>query len=217
MTLEPVIAAAVGQHAMYRRGVATSLSELGEVQAVHEALTPADACLHVSGAGRAVAVVDVEATLEPGALRDLCAATAGPVLVCVRMARDTDVVGWVEDGVCGFLDRDTLTPDVLKGTVQAALGGSGIMAPDLLGRVLRRISHASREVLEPRGLTLSQLTPRERQVLALLADGHSTREVALALSYSERTVKTISHDIATKFGARTRTQAVAHAVRSGII
>src|SRR5690349_827935 len=103
---------------MYRRGVATSLGELAEVQAVHEARTPAEACAHVTRAGRAVAVVDVEATLEPGALRDLCGATAGPVLVCVTKARDADVVGWVEDGVCGFLDRDTLTPDVLKGTVQ---------------------------------------------------------------------------------------------------
>jgi DNA-binding NarL/FixJ family response regulator len=202
---------------MYRRGLAASLAELPGVRDVREADTPADALPALAAAGRAVTVVDHDATRPPGELRTLCAAASGPVLLCLVEAREDDVVGWVEDGVVGFLEKDTLTPEVLRADVQAALAGSGVMAPDLLGRVMDGIARASHDVLAPRGLTLSMLTARERRVLALLADGASTREVAVAMCYSERTVKAISHDIATKFGARTRTQAVARAVRAGII
>ena len=91
------------------------------------------------------------------------------------------------------------------------------MAPELLGSLLRRISDVSSEVLEPRGLSLSRLTTREQDVLRLVADGHATRDVAKHLSYSERTIKNIIHDAVTKLNARTRSQAVAAAVREGLI
>ena len=61
------------------------------------------------------------------------------------------------------------------------------------------------------------LTARERRVLSLIAEGRQTREVARELSYSERTVKNVLHDAATKLHARSRSQAVASAVRSGLI
>ena len=92
-----------------------------------------------------------------------------------------------------------------------------MLAPDLLGDLLRTIARASNEMLEPRGLSLSPLTVREQEVLRLVADGHPTREVAKRLSYSERTVKNVIHDVVTKFNARSRSQAVAAAVREGLI
>lgn len=61
------------------------------------------------------------------------------------------------------------------------------------------------------------LRPRERDVLLLVADGHSTREVARRLCYSERTIKNILQDLTTRFGLRNRTQAVAWALRNGWI
>ncbi len=54
-------------------------------------------------------------------------------------------------------------------------------------------------------------------MLSLIAAGHPTREVALELSYSERTVKNVLHDVVTKLNARSRSQAVAFAVREGLI
>ena len=61
------------------------------------------------------------------------------------------------------------------------------------------------------------LTDREQQVLSLIAAGHPTREVAQQLCYSERTVKNVLHDVVTKLNARSRSQAVAFAVREGLI
>ena len=87
------------------------------------------------------------------------------------------------------------------------------MAPDLLGNLLKGVTA---EGLNGRP-TLARLTEREQQVLALIAQGHPTREVAQELCYSERTVKNVLHDVVTKLNARSRSQAVAHAVREGLI
>ena len=87
-----------------------------------------------------------------------------------------------------------------------------MVAPDLLGALLRSISPDSLEIK-----TTARLNDREQQVLALIADGHPTREVAEQLCYSERTVKNVLHDVVTKLNARSRSQAVAHAVREGLI
>src|SRR5918994_2100169 len=64
---------------------------------------------------------------------------------------------------------------------------------------------------------VARLTDREQQVLTLIAEGHPTREVAEQLCYSERTVKNVLHDVVTKLNARSRSQAVAHAVREWLI
>jgi DNA-binding CsgD family transcriptional regulator len=63
----------------------------------------------------------------------------------------------------------------------------------------------------------ARLTDRERQVVALIADGHPLREVAAEVCYSERTVKNTLHSAVVKLGARSRAHAVAIAVREGLI
>ena len=88
-----------------------------------------------------------------------------------------------------------------------------MVAPDLLGNLLRGVSSEGANGRP----ALARLTEREQQVLALIAQGHPTREVALELCYSERTVKNVLHDVVTKLNARSRSQAVAHAVREGLI
>jgi DNA-binding NarL/FixJ family response regulator len=69
----------------------------------------------------------------------------------------------------------------------------------------------------PPRLRVGTLSDREQRVLALIAEGHPTREVAAQLCYSERTVKNVLHDVVTKLNVRSRSQAVAHAVRDGLI
>jgi DNA-binding NarL/FixJ family response regulator len=66
-------------------------------------------------------------------------------------------------------------------------------------------------------LAVTGLTERERDVLALVAEGYSTREVASRLAYSERTIKNIVQDVTMRLNLRNRTQAVVYAVRNGWI
>jgi DNA-binding NarL/FixJ family response regulator len=95
--------------------------------------------------------------------------------------------------------------------VRAAASGTGVVTSELLRELLDGIAQDNGQPVAAR------LTDREQQVLALIAAGHPTREVAQQLCYSERTVKNVLHDVVTKMGARSRSQAVAHAVREGLI
>ena len=72
-------------------------------------------------------------------------------------------------------------------------------------------------MLKPRGLTIGGLTEREIEVLKLLAEGLDTAEVGERLFLSDRTVKTIVHDVTSRLELRNRTHAVAHAIRLGLI
>jgi DNA-binding NarL/FixJ family response regulator len=69
----------------------------------------------------------------------------------------------------------------------------------------------------PPVLSVAGLTKRERAVLVLVANGYSTREVAIRLAYSERTIKSIVRDVTVRLNLRNRTQAVVYAVRNGWI
>jgi DNA-binding NarL/FixJ family response regulator len=137
-------------------------------------------------------------------------ATDAGVLVCASNCGEAEVIAAMQAGAIGFLRKEALTAEALGDAVRAAASGSGVVTPDLLGRLVSGLQAEERPAM-PR------LTDREQQVLALIAEGHPTREVALQLSYSERTVKNVLHDVVTKLNARSRSQAVAFAVREGLI
>ena len=130
---------------------------------------------------------------------------------------DTEILTAVESGVCAVARRVDTTPDVLVRLVKAAAAGEGALPPDLLGRLLNRVSRLQRHVLEPRGLHLAGITNRETEVLRLVASGLSTKEIADKLCYSQRTVKSILHDVTNRFQLKNRSHAVAYALREGLI
>ena len=130
---------------------------------------------------------------------------------------DAALVAAAEAGVGGLLRRSDATADTLVRTIQRVAAGHGEVPADLLGRLLEQVGRLQRQVLAPRGLTFSGLTPRETEVLRLVADGHDTAEIAAKLCYSERTVKNVLHDLNTRLQLRNRSHAVAYAVREGLI
>jgi len=102
-------------------------------------------------------------------------------------------------------------------TIVKVASGDGEVPADLLGRLLEQVGRLQRQVLAPRGLTFTGLTPRETDVLRLVADGLDTSEIASRMCYSERTVKNVLHDLTTRLQLKNRTHAVAYAVREGLI
>jgi DNA-binding NarL/FixJ family response regulator len=138
------------------------------------------------------------------------------VLIAGDMA-ETEILTAVESGVCAVARRSEATPDTLVRLVKAAAAGEGALPPDLLGRLLNRVSKLQRHVLEPRGLQLAGITNRESEVLRLVASGLSTQEIADKLCYSQRTVKSILHDVTNRFQLKNRAHAVAYALREGLI
>ena len=140
-----------------------------------------------------------------GARVIVCSSDCGAGRACSRA---------LQAGAVGFLRKDELTPETLAAAVRAAANGTGVVTPDLLEHLLAELAGERRRARRP---VAAALTDREQQVLALIAAGHPTREVAQELCYSERTVKNVLHDVVTKLNARSRSQAVAFAVREGLI
>ena len=139
------------------------------------------------------------------------------VVLVVTRVDDSGLLSALEAGARGVLRRSQATTDNLYQAVSAASGGEGALPPDLLGRLLDQVGRLQQQVLNPRGLTFAVLTDREIKVLKLLAEGLDTAEVGRRLFYSERTVKNIVHDVTSRLNLRNRTQAVAYALRQGLI
>ncbi|MEV0428248.1 response regulator transcription factor [Micromonospora sp. NPDC050495] len=151
-------------------------------------------------------------------LRALRRRTAAPALVLVvTHVDDAGLVTAAEHGVAGIVRRCDADADRLVTVIRAAAAGEGSLPPDLLGRLLQHVGALHRDVLTPRGLTITALRDREIEVLRLLADGFDTADIAAKLSYSPRTIKTILHDITNRFHLRNRCHAVAYALRNGLI
>jgi len=118
----------------------------------------------------------------------------------------------LDGGFAGLLVRSDMTPETLVAGVTAVSSGTGSMPPAVLTGLIADLRGGG-------GLraAASLLACRELDVLRLLAEGSSTREIAGALCYSERTVKNIVHDTLTKLNCRTRAHAVATVVRQGAL
>jgi DNA-binding NarL/FixJ family response regulator len=200
-------------HTIYRRGLAACLEVLPGVEGVADVESVREAWEHPDLFSSELVLLEVAVPGGHDFVGAVAEATGARVLVCTAEPSDDAVLAALQAGAVGFLRKDTLTPEALAAAVQAAAGGTGVVAPDLLGNLVRGVT-ADGANGRP---ALARLTEREQQVLALIAQGHPTREVALELSYSERTVKNVLHDVVTKLNARSRSQAVAHAVREGLI
>ena len=142
--------------------------------------------------------------------------SARTVLVATRVD-DGALVKAVEAGVVGIVRRSEATTHHLVSVITASARGEGAVPADLLGRLLNQVGRLQRQVLAPRGLTFAGLAQREIDVLRLVADGMDTAEIAGQLAYSERTVKNVLHDVTSRMQLRNRSQAVAYAIREGLI
>jgi DNA-binding NarL/FixJ family response regulator len=199
-------------HSIYCRGLAACLESMEDVDAVTCAESVREAW--DDPALLAADVVVLDHTLPGGgdfigAVRE---ATGARVIVCTYRCDEEAVLAALRAGAVGFLRKDTLTSDGLAAAVQAAVNGAGVVAPELLGSLLEAVAPTTPEKPAP-----AVLTERERRVLSLIADGHAAREVAAEMCYSERTIKNVLHDVATKLNTRSRAQAIAFAIREGLI
>jgi DNA-binding NarL/FixJ family response regulator len=150
-------------------------------------------------------------------LRSMRCAGIHRLIVVAGHIDDTDLVTLIEVGVAGVVRRAEATADRLVSVITSAAAGEGSVPPDLLGRLLAQVGKLQQQVLGPRGLTFSGLSDREVKVLKLVAEGLDTSEIAGCLSYSERTIKNVLHEVTTRLQLRNRSHAVAYALRNGLI
>jgi len=189
-------------------GLASQLRARPEVQVVDDDVDRAEVAIVVSDEVDEEAARTVRAIQRNGIPR---------VVLVVTRLDDAGMIGGIEAGACGLLRRSEANPERLVESILAAGAGDGSVPSDLLGRLLEHVGRLQRQVLSPRGLTLTGLTEREIEVLRLVADGYDTSEIAGQLAYSERTIKNVIHDVTARLNLRNRSHAVAYAMRNGLI
>ena len=202
----------VDPHTIYRRGLAACLEALPEVESVHQAGSVRDAWESPPLFDADLVLVDHVMPGGPDFVGAVGESTGARVILCSSHCAEEAVLAAIQAGAVGVLRKDTLTTDSLASAVRAAVDGTGVVTQELLRDLLDGLAANGLDRPAP-----ARLTDREQQVLSLIAQGHPTREVAERLCYSERTVKNVLHDVVTKLNARSRSQAVAHAVREGLI
>jgi DNA-binding NarL/FixJ family response regulator len=164
-----------------------------------------------------VAVVENTRDGALGALRQVQRLTPARVVLVVGEVNAADLATATECGVIAVVRRSEATPERLTQAIGAAARGEGSVPADLLGSLMEQVGRVQRHVLGPKGYAFSTLASREVAVLKLIAEGHDTAEIAKALSYSERTVKSVLHNAMIRLQVRNRSHAVAYAVREGLI
>jgi DNA-binding NarL/FixJ family response regulator len=151
------------------------------------------------------------------ALRRTGAEMNAPIVLVAQEVTEAELMTAVECRVVAILPRGAVTAERLAHSVRAAAAGGGVLPPNLVGELLKQVERMQRDVLAPNGLNASGLTPREIDVLRLMADGFDTNEIAGKLCYSERTVKNVIYGVTHRLKLRNRSHAVAYALRAGMI
>lgn len=205
----------VDDHPVVRRGLRALLEELPELEPVGEAADGAEALrllerLAADGSRRPdVVLMDLQMGSGMHGVETTRRLTALPdppaVLILTTYSTDADILSAVEAGATGYLLKDA-PPEELASAIRAAARGETVLAPPVAARLLGR-SRPGRPVL----------SPRELEILELLAEGLPNRQISKRLFISEATVKTHLVHIYDKLGVDSRTSAVAAAMQTGLI
>lgn len=143
--------------------------------------------------------------------------TAAPAIVLIGHITDVELLAATRYAVMAILPRNAITADQLVHSVQTVAQGGGVMPPRLVGELVRQIDKLQRRMLAPVGLNAAGMTQREVDVLRLMADGLDTHEIASKIYCSERTIKNDLRGLAQRLQLRSRSHAVAYALRVGVI
>lgn len=166
-----------------------------------------------------VALVVVDEVDEAAArllLRLQRSSTARTGVVAGRFDQDALQVA-VDRGVGAVVRRAEADQDRLVNAVVALAKGEAVLPGDLLGMLLDHVGRLQRSVLDPNAPTMSTLTAREADMLRLVSEGFDTAEIAVRMSFSERTVKNVLHEVTTRLHLRNRAHAVGYVMRHGLI
>jgi DNA-binding NarL/FixJ family response regulator len=203
---------------LMRAGLRAVLSSDGGIEVVGEAADGAEAVQSAGQLAPDVVLMDVRMPGLDGiaATRELLAVSPSVrVVILTTFEEDDYVFGGLRAGASGFLLKRT-RPEELIEAVHTIAAGESLLSPSVTRRVIDRMARQPTPELGL-GRSLDELTPREREVLALIARGLSNGEIADALTVEETTVKTHVKRILRKLGLRDRVQAVIYGYESGLV
>jgi DNA-binding NarL/FixJ family response regulator len=147
---------------------------------------------------------------------DTTTGVAPKVIILTTYDLDEYIYAGIQAGASGFLLKDALASDLLS-AIRTVVAGEAVLAPSAIKRIVERfVDNVPQTPLKTSRL-IDSLTPREREILGLVAKGLSNAEIAQRLCVSEGTIKTHVAHLLSKLGLRDRVQAVVFAYETGVI
>jgi DNA-binding NarL/FixJ family response regulator len=208
----------VDDQEMVRAGFSALLDAQADLEVVGQAGDGAEAVVLAAELQPDVILMDVRMPVLDGlsaTRRILAGTTAGQpprVIMLTTFDLDDYVYAALRSGASGFLLKHS-TPDELAAAVRIVAAGDALLAPSVTRRLVEDFARAQPVV----PITPVRLTPRETDVLRLVARGLSNRQIAAELVLAEQTVKTHVSNILTKLDLRDRAQAVVYAYEAGVV
>lgn len=204
--------AVVDDHLMFAESLARLLSEAGDITVVGIATTAAAAMSLASTHHPRIVLVDYQLPDRNGVELAAELKQLDPEIVVVMLTGANDdrlLIAAIEAGCSGFLTKDRASAEVVA-AVRAAAEGEALISPEMLARLLPMLQRGHRA-------PGADLTARERQILEQMADGRTNAAIAAGLHLSVNTIRNYVQAILTKLGAHSKLEAVAIAVREGVI
>ena len=210
----PIRVLVADDHAVVREGLRTFLSLQEGIEVIGEAADGEAAVREAERLDPDVVLMDlVMPRLDGvGAMRELRRRLPRcRVIVLTSYADDDRILPAVKAGAAGYLLKNA-EPRELARAVRAAHAGEALLDPSVAARLVSALAR-------PDGAPVPEerLTPREREVLALIVRGMANKRIARELGVSEKTVKAHVGHVLAKLGVTDRTQAALHAVRAGLV
>jgi DNA-binding NarL/FixJ family response regulator len=210
---EPIRVLVVDDHAVVREGLRAFLAVQDGIEVAGDAADGEEALEAAARLDPDVILMDLVMPRLDGvgamrALRERLSRSR--VIVLTSFLDDDKLLPALRAGAAGYLLKDA-EPEQLVRAVRAAHAGEALLDPVVAARLVDRLSSDGEP--EP----LERLTPREREVLVLIARGQANKRIALELGLSEKTVKAHVGHVLAKLGVTDRTQAAVLAVRAGLV
>ncbi|GHI91523.1 MULTISPECIES: response regulator [Streptomyces] len=204
---------------MVRQGFTVLLNTQPDIEVIGQAVHGLDAVAKVADLSPDVVLMDIRMPELGGieATRRITGSTPDiRVLVLTTFDLDEYVYEALRAGASGFLLKDA-SADQLADAVRVVAAGDALLAPGITRRLIAEFSRLDDRPRGPLKARVGDLTERETEVLALIAQGLSNAEIAQRLVVAEQTVKTHVGRILVKLGLRDRTQAAVFAYESGLV
>jgi DNA-binding NarL/FixJ family response regulator len=202
---------------LVRRGIVTLLAMTPDIRVVGEAKDGAEALLIAETTPHEVAILDIRMPKLTGIevlLHWKALGKTTPTILLTTFDEDPLFLEAVQAGAHGFLLKD-VSLERLAETIRIVSTGKKILQPVLTERIVRIVQEAGTSFSSTE--SPEQLTPREADVLRLIAAGYSNREIGQSLGMSEGAVKNHASSVLSKLGARDRTRAVLRGIELGVL
>lgn len=209
---DTITVAVIDDHAMFAESLTRILDAQDDIEVVGSARTMADGVELVSRLRPSVVLADYQLPDGDGAKVAAAVKAMLPdthVLMVTGTTSDAALLAAIEAGCTGYVTKDQAVDELVQ-AVRGAAGGEVLIPPAMLARVLPKLRRDHRRIG-------SDLTPRELEVLHMLAEGLSNKEIAARLVVSVNTARNHVQNLLTKLHAHSKLEAVATAVREGIV